>query len=115
MEEVNKLSLLRLKSLYVIYMHGKGFLRPVIKYRSNVHSYPEVVLLELTTSWIFLPFSSERNFVPLVGNNRYIITLTSSRNVYVLSVQLQQFLLLDAGCGGDLLLWMTLNVISQKT
>ena len=54
-----------------------------------VHSYPEVVLLELTTSWIFLPFSSERNFVPLVGN--------SSRNVYVLSVQLQQFLLLDAG------------------
>ena len=29
-EEVNKLSLLRLKSLYVIYMHGKDFLRPVI-------------------------------------------------------------------------------------
>ena len=34
-EEINKLCLLRLKSLYVIYMHGKGFLRPVIKYRSN--------------------------------------------------------------------------------
>ena len=34
-EEINKLSPLRFKSLYVIYMHGKGFLRPVIKYRSN--------------------------------------------------------------------------------
>ena len=79
-----------------------------------VHSYPEVVLLELTTSWIFLPISSERNFVPLVGNNRCIITLTSSRNVFVLSVQLQHFLLLDAGCGGDLLLWTTLNGIPQK-
>ena len=79
-----------------------------------VRSYPEVVLLELTTSWVFLPFSSERNFVPLVGNNRYIITLTSSRNFYVLSVQLQHFLLLGSGCGGDLLLWTTLNGISQK-
>ena len=29
-EEINKLSLLRLKSLHVIYMHGKGFLLPVI-------------------------------------------------------------------------------------
>ena len=34
-EEINNLRLLRLKSLCVIYMHGKGFLRPVIKYRSN--------------------------------------------------------------------------------
>lgn len=34
-EEINKLSLLRSKSLYVIYMHEKGFLRPVIQYRSN--------------------------------------------------------------------------------
>lgn len=34
-EEIDKLSLLRLRSLYVIYMHEKGFLRPVIKYRSN--------------------------------------------------------------------------------
>ena len=34
-EEINKFSVLRLKSLYVFYMRGKGFLRPVIKYRSN--------------------------------------------------------------------------------
>lgn len=32
---INKLCLLRLKSLYVIYVHEKGFLLPVIKYRNS--------------------------------------------------------------------------------